>query len=82
MIEHKVFDSRKEHFRLIAKNKTLTIESNRPLLPNKRVKHGRYDLKLLDENTEIWNRAFVAKIWRADSKICRNVRGKRDANLT
>ncbi|HEV7333253.1 MAG TPA: hypothetical protein VGN63_19615 [Flavisolibacter sp.] len=67
-IEHIPIDQRREHFKLIARNKTLTIESNRPLFRNKGLKHRRYDLKVIGE-AQIWNREFMAKIYEQIEKI-------------
>jgi hypothetical protein len=54
---------------LIARNKTLTIESNRPLFRNKGLKHRRFDLKILEGGTEVWNMAFRQKIYEQIEKL-------------
>ena len=61
-IEHIPIDQRTEHFELIARNKTLTITSNRPLFRNKGLKHRRYELKVV-EGMEVRNMAFLQKIY-------------------
>jgi hypothetical protein len=62
-------DQRTEYFKLIARNKTLTIESNRPLFRNKGLKHRRYDLKILEGGTEVWNMVFRQKIYEQIEKL-------------
>jgi hypothetical protein len=37
-----------EHFRIVAQNKTLVFQSNRPLLLSKGLKHRRVDFKLIE----------------------------------
>ena len=59
VFSNQVIDKRKEHFKLMARNKTVTIESKRPLFRNKGLKHCRFDLKILDDNS-IWNITFKA----------------------
>ena len=67
-IEHVPIDQRTELFKLIARNRTLTIESNRLLFRNKGLKHRRYDLKVT-EGMEVWNLAFMAKIYEQIEKL-------------
>ena len=67
-VDHIPVDQRTEHFKLIARNKTLTIESNRLLFRNKGLKHRRYDLKV-KEGMEVWNLAFTAKIYEQIGKL-------------
>lgn len=67
-IEHVPVDKRTEHFKLIARNKTLTIVSNRHLFRNKGLKHRRYDLKVL-EGMEVWNQAFMQKMYEQIEKV-------------
>lgn len=35
------------------------MESNRPFFRNKGLTHRRYELKLREGDTEVWNRAFM-----------------------
>jgi hypothetical protein len=67
-VEHVPIDQRTEHFRLIARNKSLTIVSNRPFFRNKGLKYRRYDLKVL-EGMEVWNLAFMQKIYEQIEKL-------------
>lgn len=57
-----MIDRRTAHFILIAKNKTITIEYNRPFFRNKGLKKRRYDLKILG-GEQPWNIAFMASIY-------------------
>jgi hypothetical protein len=63
LVKHTLINHRREHFELIARNRSIIIESNRPLFRNKGLKHRRYDLTLVNGNTEVWNMTFVQKIY-------------------
>ena len=41
-------DERNEKFRIIAKNKTIVLESNRPFFRNKGMKHRKPDWKIIE----------------------------------
>jgi hypothetical protein len=48
MVEHTVINERIEHFKVIGKNKSIVLESNRPLFRNRGLKHRKPDFKLIE----------------------------------
>jgi hypothetical protein len=66
-VEHTILDQRTEHFKLIAKNKSTLIESNRPLFRNKGLRHHRYELKIIEG--EVWKTAFLQRIYMQIEKL-------------
>jgi hypothetical protein len=48
-VEQIPVDQRTGHFKFIARNKTITITSNRPYFRNKGLKHCRYEIKVLED---------------------------------
>lgn len=69
IIEHTVIDQRTEHFKLIARNKTVTIESNRPFFRNKGLKYRRNELKVREGDTNVRNRAFMQNVYEQIEKL-------------
>ncbi len=52
IVEHIEVSKKKEHFKVIARNKTVTLESNRPMFRNAGLKHRRPDWSVVDGKLE------------------------------
>ena len=67
LVQHKPIDERTEHFLVIGRNKTIIVESNRPLFRNRGLKHRRYDLRIIDATSKV--AGFERKVCEAISGI-------------
>lgn len=47
-VEQIELDSRTEHFKIIGHNKSIVLESNRPLFRNRGLKHRKPDFKIVE----------------------------------
>lgn len=66
-VQHILVDDRYEHFKVIARNKTLLLQSNRPFFRKRGLKHRRPDWKLLDG--EIFHGAVYEQILEQIMKV-------------
>lgn len=69
-VEYISVDKRTERFKVVAKNKTLIIESNRPFWRSKGLRQHRYELKIIDG--DVWNKSFEEKIFEQIEVLVQN----------